>query len=431
MSVLIKNISYLDIESEKIVDNVDIFINGNKIEKIGKDLNVEADEIISGDDKLLTPGFVNAHTHLGMSYFRNYADDLNLMDWLEQEIWPIEAKLNAEDIYWSSMLSIIENIKSGVTSFCDMYYEMHRVGDAAIESGIRGVLTRGMTDVDGEGEKKLKEFDDLYKNYHIRSNGRIKVVPAPHAIYTCSTEFLKEILKRAKENYDNIIHIHLSETINEVENSKKDYGMTPIEYVASLGYLDSQIIAAHCVHITDEEIELVKDKEFYPVYNPSSNLKLASGFTPIDKLLKNNITIAMGTDGDSSNNNQDFIEEMHIGAIVNKAVEMNEKAVPAIEILKMTTVNGARALGFKNLGLIKEGYIADLSIWNLDSNSFTPRNNLISALVYSANSHDVESVICDGKFIMKNREIVNVDEKEVRNKVISIWEDIQNRWKIY
>lgn len=427
MSVLIKNISYLDIENEKIVDNADIFINGNKIEKIGKDLNVEADEIISGEDKLLTPGFVNAHTHLGMSYFRNYADDLKLMDWLEQEIWPIEAKLNAEDIYWSSMLSIIENIKSGVTSFCDMYYEMHRVGDAAIESGIRGVLTRGMTDVDGEGEKKLKEFDDLYKNYHIRSNGRIKVVPAPHAIYTCSTEFLKEISKRAKENYDNIIHIHLSETINEVENSKKDYGMTPIEYVASLGYLDSQIIAAHCVHITDEEIELVKDKEFYPVYNPSSNLKLASGFTPIDKLLKNNITIAMGTDGDSSNNNQDFIEEMHIGAIVNKAVEMNEKAVPAIEILKMATVNGAKALGFKNLGLVKEGYIADLNIFNLDSNSFTPRNNLISALVYSANSHDVESVICDGKFIMRNREIVNIDEKKIRKKVIEIWENIKNR----
>jgi len=427
MSVLIKNISYLDLENEKIVENADLFINENKIEKIGKDLNIDADEIVDGENKLLTPGYVNAHTHLGMSYFRNYADDLNLMDWLEQEIWPIEAKLNEKDIYYSSMLSIIENIKSGVTSFCDMYYEMHRVADAAIKSGIRGVLTRGMTDVDGEGEKKLQEFDDLYKNYHNKSGGRIKVVPAPHAIYTCSTEFLKEIAKRARENYDNIIHIHLSETINEVENSKKDYGMTPIKYVASLGYLDSQIIAAHCVHITDEEIELVKDRDFYPVYNPSSNLKLASGFTPIDKLLNNKITIAMGTDGDSSNNNQDFVEEMHIGAIVNKAVEMNEKAVPAIEILKMATINGARALGFKNLGLIKEGYIADLSIWNLDSNSFTPRNNLISALVYSANSHDIESVICDGKFIMKNREIVNVDEKEVRNKVISIWEDIQNR----
>lgn len=427
MSILLKNISYLDIEEEKIVDKADIFIEENKIKKIGENLDQKADQVLDGENKLLTPGFVNAHTHLGMSYFRNYADDLALMDWLENEIWPIEAKLNAEDIYWSSMLSIIENIKSGVTSFCDMYYEMHRVGDAAIEAGIRGVLTRGMTDVDGKGEEKLQEFDDLYNNYHEKCNGRIKVVPAPHAIYTCSTEFLKEIAKRSLEKYDSLIHIHLSETLTEVENSKKEYGMTPIEYVNSLGLLDSQIIAAHCVHITDEEIELVKDKKFFPVYNPSSNLKLASGFTPVDKLLKNNITMALGTDGDSSNNNQDFVEEMHIGGIVNKAVTMNEKAVPAIEILKMATINGAKALGFEKLGLVKENYLADLTIFDLNSNSFTPRNNLISALVYSANSSDVESVICDGKFIMKNRKIVNVDEEKIRQVVNERWEDIKIR----
>lgn len=427
MSILIKNISYLDIEKEKIIEHADIFIEASIIKKIGENLKVNADEILDGENKLLTPGFVNAHTHLGMSYFRNYADDLALMDWLQNEIWPVEAKLNAEDIYWSSMLSIIENIKSGVTTFCDMYYEMDRVGDAALESGIRGVLTRGMTDVDGKGEEKLQEFDALYNNYHNRSDGRIRVVPAPHAIYTCSTEFLKEISENAKKLYDNIIHIHLSETLTEVENSKKEYGMTPIEYVNSLGLLDSQIIAAHCVHITDEEIELVKNKKFYPVYNPSSNLKLASGFTPVDKMLKKNIKLALGTDGDSSNNNQDFVEEMHIGGIVNKAVTMNEKAVPAIEILKMATVNGAEALGFEKLGLIKEDYLADLTVFDLESNSFTPRNNLISALVYSANSSDVESVICDGKFIMRDRKLVNVDEKKVREIVNKRWEDIKVR----
>lgn len=427
MSILIKNISYLDIEKEKIIEHADIFIEASIIKKIGENLKVNADEILDGENKLLTPGFVNAHTHLGMSYFRNYADDLALMDWLKNEIWPIEAKLNAEDIYWSSMLSIIENIKSGVTTFCDMYYEMDRVGDAALESGIRGVLTRGMTDVDGKGEEKLQEFDALYNNYHNRSDGRIRVVPAPHAIYTCSTEFLKEISENAKKLYDNIIHIHLSETLTEVENSKKEYGMTPIEYVNSLGLLDSQIIAAHCVHITDEEIELVKNKKFYPVYNPSSNLKLASGFTPVDKMLKKNIKLALGTDGDSSNNNQDFVEEMHIGGIVNKAVTMNEKAVPAIEILKMATINGAEALGFEKLGLIKEDYLADLTIFDLNSNSFTPKNNLISALVYSANSSDVESVICDGKFIMRDRKLVNVDEKKIREIVNKRWEDIKVR----
>lgn len=427
MSILIKNVAYLDIENEKIIDNVDVYINGNLIEKIGKNLKVNANEVLDGNSKLLTPGFVNAHTHLGMSYFRNYADDLNLMDWLEHKIWPIEDKLNSEDIYWSSALSIIENIRSGVTSVCDMYYEMHKVADAAIKIGIRGVLTRGLTDTDGKGIEKLNEFDKIYNTYHNASNGRIKLVPAPHAIYTCSTEFLKEISKRAQEKYDKIINIHLSETITEVENSKKLYQMTPIEYIHSLGLLDNHVIAAHCVHITDSEIKLVKDKNFYPVYNPSSNLKLASGFTPVEKIINSGIKMAIGTDGDSSNNSQNFINEMHIGGIVNKAVEMNEKAIPAIEILKMATINGATALGFNNLGLIKEGYIADLTIFDLNSNSFTPKNNLISALVYSANSNDVKTVICDGKIILKDRIIQNIDENHVRKVLNKRWEDIKKR----
>lgn len=427
MSILLRNISFLDIENEEIINNIDIYIEGNKISKIGKSLDVDATEIYNGENKLVTPGFINAHTHLGMSYFRNYADDLNLMDWLNNEIWPIEAKLNAEDIYYSSLLSIIENIKSGVSTFCDMYYEMDRVADACIETGIRGVITRGLTDIDGKGEEKLEEIDELYKNYNNKSNGRVKVYPAPHAIYTCSEDFLKEITRRTNELYDGILHVHLSETLTEVNDCKKEHGMTPIEYVESIGMLDSHVIAAHCTHITDREIEIVKDKEFYPVYNPSSNLKLASGFTPVQKLLDNGITVAIGTDGDSSNNNQDILEEMHIGGIVNKAVEMDEKAVKAIEILKMATVNGAKAMGFENLGLIKEGYLADLTIFNLDSNSFTPRNNLISALVYSANSEDVSCTIVDGKFIMKDRQILSLDESKVRKIVNDRWEEIKKR----
>ncbi|MET3618146.1 5-methylthioadenosine/S-adenosylhomocysteine deaminase [Peptoniphilus olsenii] len=427
MSILLRNISFLDIEEERIVDNIDIFIEENKISKIDKNLDVDASEIFNGENKLVTPGFINSHTHLGMSYFRNYADDLNLMDWLNNEIWPIEAKLNSEDIYYSSLLSIVENIKSGVTTFCDMYYEMDKVGDALIESGMRGVLTRGLTDIDGKGSEKLEEIDKLYNNYHNKSNGRVRVYPAPHAIYTCSEEFLKEISKRAKERYDGIIHMHLSETLTEVENCLNLHGMTPIKYVDSIGMLENHIIAAHCTHITDEEIDLIKDKKFYPVYNPSSNLKLASGFTPIQKLIDNGVSVAMGTDGDSSNNNQDLIEEMHIGSIVNKAVEMNEKAVKAIEILKMTTINGAKAMGYDNLGLVKEGYLADLAIFNLNSNSFTPRNNLISSLVYSANSADVSSVIADGKFIMKDRQVLRLDENKLRRIVNERWEDIKSR----
>lgn len=426
MSILYKNINYLDLENEKIIEGADIFIEGNLIKKIGYNLQIKASEVIDGNFLLMTPGFVNGHTHLGMSYFRNYADDLKLMDWLENEIWPIENKLTADDIYWSSLLSICENIKSGVTNFCDMYYEMDRVGDATIISGIRGTLTRGLTDNDGKGKEKLKSVRELYNNYHNKANGRIKVVPAPHAIYTCSENFLREISDLSKD-LDGIINIHLSETKGEVENSLKEHGMTPISYVNSLGLLDNHVIAAHCVHITDEEIALVKDKKFYPIYNPTSNLKLASGFTPVDKLLKNNIIMGIGTDGDSSNNSQNLLQDMHIGAIVNKAREMDEEAVKAIEILKMATINGQRALGISKAGLIKEDYLADLTIFNLKSSNFTPKNNLINALVYSATAEDVRDVLCDGKFVMRNRELVNLDEERIKFEVSRHFEELVKR----
>lgn len=426
MSILYKNINYLDLENEKIIEGADIFIEGNLIKKIGNNLQIKASEVIDGNFLLMTPGFVNGHTHLGMSYFRNYADDLKLMDWLENEIWPIENKLTADDIYWSSLLSICENIKSGVTNFCDMYYEMDRVCDATIISGIRGTLTRGLTDNDGKGKEKLKSVRELYNNYHNKANGRIKVVPAPHAIYTCSENFLREISDLSKD-LDGIINIHLSETKGEVENSLKEHGMTPISYVNSLGLLDNHVIAAHCVHITDEEIALVKDKKFYPIYNPTSNLKLASGFTPVEKLLKNNIIMGIGTDGDSSNNSQNLLQDMHIGAIVNKAREMDEQAVKAIEILKMATFNGQRALGISKAGLIKEDYLADLTIFNLKSSNFTPKNNLINALVYSATAEDVRDVLCDGKFVMRNRELVNLDEERIKFEVNRHFEELVKR----
>lgn len=426
MSILYKNINYLDLENEKIIEDADIFIEGNLIKKIGNNLQIKASEVIDGNFLLMTPGFVNGHTHLGMSYFRNYADDLKLMDWLENEIWPIENKLTADDIYWSSLLSICENIKSGVTNFCDMYYEMNRVCDATIISGIRGTLTRGLTDNDGKGKEKLKSVRELYNNYHNKANGRIKVVPAPHAIYTCSENFLREISDLSKD-LDGIINIHLSETKGEVENSLKEHGMTPISYVNSLGLLDNHVIAAHCVHITDEEISLIKDKNFYPIYNPTSNLKLASGFTPVEKLLKNNIIMGIGTDGDSSNNSQNLLQDMHIGAIVNKAREMDEQAVKAIEILKMATINGQKALGISKAGLIKEDYLADLTIFSLKSSNFTPKNNLINALVYSATAEDVKDVLCDGKFVMRNRELVNLDEERIKFEVNRHFEELVKR----
>lgn len=425
MSILIKNISYLDVKNEIIIENKDILIEENKIKKIGENLEINADTVIYGKNKLAVPSYVNSHTHLGMSMMRNYADDLDLNTWLNEKIWPFEAKLSDDDIYWSTMLSLVENIKSGTSAVCDMYYSMDRVAEAISQSGIRGVLTRGLMDVAGSGEERLEETRTLYKNYHNVSNGRVKIVPAPHAIYTCSTDYLKEIIKMSKE-FDFVINIHVSETIKEVEDAKNNYKMTPVEYLDSIGMLDLKVIAAHCTHITESEIELVKNKDFYPVYNPSSNLKLASGFTPIDEMIKSGIKVAIGTDGSSSNNNQNMVEEIHIASIVNKAVKLDAEVVPAIEVLKMATINGSEAMGI-DAGIIEEGKLADIQIYDLNSVNFTPRNNLISALCYSASSNDVLDLIVDGKLVMENRELLTLDEEYIKFMVNKKTKELLNR----
>lgn len=422
--MLIKNISVLDVIGGKILEHQDIYIKGQHIEKNGENLQIEDDQVIDGDNKLAVPGFINVHTHLGMSLFRNYADDMELMEWLSEKIWPIEAKLNPEDVYIGSLLSMAEMIKSGATTFCDMYFPIEPVYRAMDKIGIRGAITRGMMDVE-DGSISIKEHKEGYKKYNGALDGRVTLFPGPHAIYTSSTEYLKEVIEVAKE-YGGRINIHLSETKTEVNDSLEKYKMTPIEYVNSLGLLELPTVAAHCVHITDDEIELVKDKEFYPVYNPSSNLKLASGFTPVKKLLANGIKVCLGTDGSSSNNNQNMLEEIHIASIVNKAVEMDPKAVKAIEVLRMATINGAEALNI-NAGAIEEGRLADISIFDLNSLNFTPKNNLISALCYSASSEDIKTVIIDGKIVLDDRKFVNIDEDKLIEEVSESMNNLINR----
>lgn len=422
--MLIKNISVLDVIGGKILEHQDIYIKGQNIEKIGENLQIEDDQVIDGDNKLAVPGFINAHTHLGMSLFRNYADDMELMEWLSEKIWPIEAKLNPEDVYIGSLLSMAEMIKSGATTFCDMYFPIEPVYRAMEKIGIRGAITRGMMDVE-DGSISIKEHKEGYKKYNGALDGRVTLFPGPHAVYTSSTEYLKEVIEVAKE-YGGRVNIHLSETETEVRDSLEKYKMTPIEYVNSLGLLELPTVAAHCVHITDEEIEIVKDKEFYPVYNPSSNLKLASGFTPVKKLLANGIKVCLGTDGSSSNNNQNMLEEIHIASIVNKAVEMDPKAVKAIEVLRMATINGAEALNI-NAGAIEEGRLADISIFDLNSLNFTPQNNLISALCYSASSEDIKTVIIDGKIVLDDRKFVNIDEDKLIEEVSESMNNLINR----
>jgi len=428
MKILIKDVSLLNMIDEDIKNNMNVIIDGNRIVYVGKELkeDINVEKIIDGKDKLLMPGLVNAHTHVGMSLLRNYADDLPLMKWLEEKIWPEEAKLTSEDVYWGSLLSMIEMIENGATSFCDMYFFMDAVGQAAEKIGMRTVLTRGMTENPSDPMKSINETKDLHKHWHNKNNGLITVMVAPHSPYTCGTDFLKTCVDLAKE-LETGIHIHLSETKKEVEDSIKEFGMTPIKRMDSIGMFDVHTIAAHCVHVTEEDMLLMKEKNVYPVNNPGSNLKLASGFAPVQRMLDLEIPVSLGTDGASSNNNLNMFEEINLAALVNKAVNLDALSVGAFDALKMGTINGAKALNFKNLGSIEEGNIADVILIDLDKPHLYPRHNMTSALAYTVQGSDVETVIIDGNIVMENREFKNIDVDEVKYMVEKLGKDLINR----
>lgn len=428
MTTLIKDVTLVPMDGKnEVLDKTNIYFD-NDIIHIGelKD-DLEVDRVIDGKNKVAMPGLINGHTHIGMSLLRNFADDLPLHDWLTKKIWPTEAKLIAKDVYWGSLLSIVEMIQSGTTAFCDMYFFMEEVAKALEESGIRGVLTRGLIEEQGKNEEKLRETRELFENWHGKGNGRIKVMVAPHAPYTCSPDFLMECLKLAKE-LNTGIHIHLSETKKEVEDSFKNFGKSPIKHVYDLGLLDVHTIAAHCVHVDDEDIDIMKEKSVYPVNNPGSNLKLASGFAPVDKMLKKGISVALGTDGSSSNNNLNMFEEINLAAIVNKAVNLDAVSVSAMDALKMATVNGAKALDwFDEIGSIEVGKKADLILIDMDKPHLYPRHNIISSLSYSVQGSDVDTVIVDGKIIMEKRELKTLDVEKIKYMAEKHAKDLINR----
>ena len=429
MNILIKNINLLPMDGkEEVIKDTNIYIEGDKITHIGElKEGIKVDRIIDGKNKIAMPGLINSHTHIGMSLLRNFADDLPLHQWLTQKIWPTEANLKAEDVYWASLLSMVEMIQSGTTAFCDMYFFMDEVGKGLEEIGMRGILTRGLIEDQGKNEEKLLDTKNLYKNWHGKGNGRIKVMVAPHAPYTCSPEFLGDIMDLAKE-LDTGIHIHLSETEKEVKDSFEKWGKSPIEHVYDLGLFEFHTVAAHCVHVNQKDMEIIKSKNVNPVNNPSSNLKLASGFAPVDEMLKMGINLGLGTDGSSSNNNLNMFEEIHIASIVNKAVNKDAVAVPAIEVLKMATINGAKALDWnEDIGSIEIGKKADIILIDINKPHLYPIHNIISLLAYSVQGSDVDTVIVDGKILMENREMKTVDVEKIMYNTDKIAKDLVRR----
>lgn len=357
------------------------------------------------------PGLINTHTHAAMTLLRSYADDLPLMPWLNEKVWPFEDKLTAEDIYWGTALALCEMIRSGTTTMLDMYASMDQVAEAVLHAGTRAVLSRGMIGNGPNGNLALQESLDLVKQYHGAGGGRVQVMFGPHAPYTCSGEYL-QLVKAEADRLGVGIHIHVAETLDEIKIIQDKYGKTPVQWLEGLGIFGGHVVAAHCVHLTPEDREILARRKVCVAHNPESNMKLNSGTAPIPELRAEGVVVGLGTDGASSNNNLDLFGEMRSAAFQQK-LRVDSTVLPAYEVLEMATVGGAQTLGLKDVGMLAPGFKADLITIDMDQPHFYPRFSIPAHLVYVAHAGDVRTVMVDGKLLMEERKLLTMDVKKV------------------
>lgn len=409
-----------------------LLIENDRIAEINPKIDPKnAEEVIDAEGKVLIPGLVNTHTHLSMSLMRGLADDLPLDTWLNDHIWPVEANLQGEHCYAGALLACAEMIKSGTTCFNDMYFFMDSVAKAADKARIRGMLSHGMIDFEDEDKRKaeFKETERIIEKCHNTADGRIKVAYGPHSPYTCSEELLREVRRQADKKGLRI-HIHVSETKKEVEDVSKASGKRPFEYLDEVGLLGPDVLAAHAVWLSKNEMDLIKERGVKLSHNPSSNMKLASGISPVSQLLKKGVCVSLGTDGAASNNSLDLFEEMKTASLLQKVQTLDPTVLNAGEVFKMATIQGASALGLENeIGTIEVGKKADLALVNMKKPSLTPFRNPVSHLVYSARGADVDTVICNGKLLMKDRELQTIDEAWVMAMAEEASQDLLSKLK--
>ena len=420
MKILIKDCYLLQDSDNSGSVKGSIAIEDGRFLKVGAEGNVHEDwlpdRIINGRNYLCLPGLVNSHTHAAMTLLRSYADDLPLMYWLEKKIWPLEAHLTDDDVYWGTMLAILEMIESGTTTFSDMYMFMDQVAKAVEESGIRACLARGLSGVGDQAEEGLLESKEHLEKWQGAADGRISIWLGPHAPYTCPPDYLEKVLALAQE-YRAGIHIHVAETRDEVEQINNLYGKTPVAYLKDLGVFKFPVLAAHCVHLTGDDIPSLAEAGVAVAHNPESNMKLASGIAPVPQMLAAGITVGIGTDGAASNNNLDMLEEMRTAALLHKVNSYDPLVLPAPQVLSMATRDGAQVLRLEDVGLLKPGYKADLILINLDQAHLYPRNNLAAHMVYAAQASDVDTVIIDGQIVMEQKKVLTIDKERVFQEV--------------
>jgi 5-methylthioadenosine/S-adenosylhomocysteine deaminase len=419
----------------KIIRQGAIAIEDTTISEIGKTHELKRKyrrgyEKIDAKGKVVIPSFINTHQHAAMSLLRGYADDLQLQEWLEKWIWPIEKHMTAHDIYAGALLTAIESIMGGTTTVNTMYHYTPEENEAKAfaDAGLRGII--GHVCFSWRKSEDVKALEDLAKNWHNKADGLIRISVDPHSPYTVDPEYMKELKKKREElnqKYGSakapiISHTHIAETTDENGKIRKAFNVQLkggiMEYLDSLGVLDERVIAAHCVALIDKDIEIVKKRKVNVSHNPVSNLKLASGVSPITEMLRKGITVSLGTDSPCSNNTADMFEVMKTTAILHKGINKNPTIMPAEKVLEMATIEGAKALSWDNeIGSIEVGKKADLSIINLKKPHLCPIYNEASHLVYAAKASDVETVMINGKIVMENRKMTTLNIEKIMQMV--------------
>ncbi len=418
MKILFKNADILVKEDNfNVISNAYLAVDGDKISYVGTEKPMgEFDEIKDMNGKILMPGLINCHNHCPMVLLRGIGSDLPLQQWLFDTVFPIEDKLTAEEIEAGSELALLEMISGGTVSFSDMYFEPETTIRAVAESGMKANITRPVQSFDPnetpEQSYRMKEAIELYDRYNNTFDGRVLIDFCIHAEYTCTETIARAFIEKVNERNGNL-HIHLSETKKEHEECIQRYGKTPAEWFDSLGGFDSSAFAAHCVWLSESDMELFRRKGVSVVHNPTSNMKLASGFAPIQRMLDMGINVALGTDGASSNNNLDMFEEMHIASIIHNGYTLDATVMNADTVLNMATANGARVQRRGNCGELKVGNKADIIAVSLDSPHMVPALDKKALLTYSAQSSDVTMTMVDGKVLYENGEYKTLDKEKI------------------
>ncbi len=409
-----------------------LVIEGEVIKDIGPQEKIlkrypEAQVFDFAQNGMVFPGLVNAHTHCSMTIFRGLADDLPLMSWLENYIFPVEKHLKPRWVYWGAKLAVAEMLRSGVTLFADMYIFEPEVIRVVEETGIRGLLGEGLFDFPSPGygplEKGLALTESLLRDFE--RHPRLKIMVCPHATYTCGPETLKKA-KALAERFGARVHIHLSENRDEINMIEARYGKRPPEHLLDIGLLDENLLIAHGVELNKREIDLLSRYQVKVAHCPESNLKLASGIAPVLAMLEAGITVALGTDGPASNNDLDLLGEMRTATLIQKGTHLEATVLPARQVLGLATELGAKALGFEQCGRLEPGYAADLAVLELTKPHLNPLYDPFSLLVYSAKSGDIAAVMVGGDFLLYEGQIKSFDEDQTRGEVLAISQEIRD-----